>query len=255
MTLDPALTALAAEVEDDSSWPRPLCPLCGVGHLQFGKPQEVESPLSRDMRSHEAWDPDWIFGTFSVTAECGNSNCRQIVHAVGTSRVNVASNLVDEYRYSTYYRVSYLNPPLVLMRLPKTAPNEVSDGIERASALLFTDPGFTATAVRATVERFMTSEGVSAERPGGGFRNLHARIEDWRSQGDSTRAGVAELLLAVKWIGNAGSHEVTQLTVKDVLDGVEILDEAFHRLWVGPAIDARAQDINSAKGPRRSSPI
>lgn len=255
MTLDPALTDLAAEVEDGSSWPRPLCPHCGVGHLQFGEPQEVESPLSRDMRDHEAWDPDWISGTFAVTAECGNSNCRQVVHAVGNSRVTVASNLVDEYRYSTYYRVTYLNPPLTLMRLPKTVPHEVRDGIDRASALVFADPGFTATAVRAAVERLMTSEGVSAERPRGGFINLHARIEDWRSKGDSTRAGVAELLLAVKWIGNAGSHEVTQLTVKDVLDGIEILNEAFHRLWVGPVIDARARHINAAKGPHRSSPI
>ena len=39
--------------------------------------------------------------------------------------------------------------------------------------------------------------------------------------------------------------------VKEVLDGVEILDEAFHRLFIGPDIDARAQAINTAKGPHR----
>lgn len=252
MSLDPALTNFTTEIEGDARWPRPLCPVCQAGHLQFGEPDQTESPMSRSLRGHEAWEPEWINGTFMVAAECGNEQCRQTVRAVGAYRVDYASQMDDALQYSVYFRVTYFNPPLVLMRVPMAAPEEVRDGIERASAVIFADPGLAATAVRAAVERFLTTEGFPAHLPGGGFKSLDKRIRAWRRP-DPTRAKVADLLLAVKWIGNAGAHEVAGLTAKDVLDGVEILNEAFHRLWVGPDIDARAQAINAAKGPHRPS--
>lgn len=53
----------------------------------------------------------------------------------------------------------------------------------------------------------------------------------------------------MKWIGNAGTHSLSTLTVAEVLKGVEILDEAFHAQFVGPDIDARAKAVNEARGP------
>lgn len=251
MVFDRALATLARGIEGGSKWPRPLCPTCQEGYIRFAEPEEVESPLSVEAREHEAWEPEWIFGTFAAAAECENGECRQKVHGVGNFTINTASNVggYDDLQYSVYFKVAYLSPPLVLMRLPESSPVEVRLGVDRASALLFADPGLAATALRAAVERFLTTEGIPAERPSGRFKTLDDRIREWKD-GDSSRSGVADLLLAVKWIGNAGTHEVADLSVKDVLDGLAILDEAFHRLFVGPDIDARAQAINADKGPR-----
>ena len=55
----------------------------------------------------------------------------------------------------------------------------------------------------------------------------------------------------MKWLGNVGTHEDSDLTTAEVLDGAILLDEAFHRLYTGPDIDARAQTINTAEGPNR----
>lgn len=120
----------------------------------------------------------------------------------------------------------------------------------RASRVLFADPGLAATALRATVERFLSSEGISTTRSTGQFRNVHEHIKEWRDA-DSNRPSVADLLFAVKWLGNAGTHEDSDLTTIEVLDGARVLNEAFHRLFTGPDIDAHAQAINAAKGPSR----
>jgi len=259
MPLDRGLIEFASAVENADCFPRPLCPVCQAGHLRFAAPSTTENAESNRAQSHEAWEPEWVFGTFIATAECENDKCKQKVHAMGTYRVGPARtsrahhedySMNYDSQYSTFYTTTSLSPPLVLMRLPESAPEEVRKGVERASAVLLLDPGLAGTALRAAVERLLTTEGIPAERANGGFKSLDERIRDWK-RASPNRANVADLLLAVKWIGNAGSHEVSDVSVKEVLDGVEILDEAFHRLFVGPDIDARAQAINLVKGPKR----
>ena len=117
--------------------------------------------------------------------------------------------------------------------------------------MLFADPGLAATALRATVERFLTSENISAIDEKGRFRSVHKRIEEWRDASES-RIPIAELLFAVKWIGNAGTHEVSDLTIAEVLEGAEVLNEAFHKLFTAASIEEYARSVNAAKGPSRS---
>ncbi len=254
MSRDPALTRLGSPIESGTQWPRPACATCREGHLRFGEPKEIENAQSARMRHEEYWEPEFIFGTFRVDAHCENSDCRQIVVAVGTYAIEYASDLSidDDHQspYSTYYRVEYLTPSLPLIRVPDGTPQEVQEGVLRASRLLFADPGSAATALRATVERYLTSEGIPGV-DGSRFLNLATRIEKWKIAAPG-RDKVSELLTAIRWIGNAGTHEISDLTVKDVLEGIEFLDEAFHALFVGPDIDARAQAINVAKGPSRT---
>lgn len=189
---------------------------------------------------------------FSATATCENPACGQPVVAVGTYLVNYAEKRHgDSYQgadYSKFYKVQQVTPPIPLIRLPTSTPVPVQDGVNRASNVLFADPGLAATALRLVVEQFLTSEGVPDKRLTGGFISADERIKTWK-QGAADRGRVAGLLLAAKWIGNAGTHSLSTLSVKEVLDGVEFLDEAFHALFVGPDIETRAKAINAARGP------
>ncbi|HIW30123.1 MAG TPA: DUF4145 domain-containing protein [Candidatus Luteococcus avicola] len=256
MAVDPALSELARPIEDGQPWPRPACPKCQTGYIGFSTPTEDEGHDSASARDHPAFEPEWISGTFVVRGQCENPECRQAVHGTGDYRVDYSrrSNREDfEYQgiaYSSYYTVTHVYPPMLMMPIPKSAPDEVREGVLRASRVLFADPGLAATALRATVERFLTSEGISATRPTGQFRNAHERIEEWRDA-DPDRPAVADLFFAVKWLGNVGTHEDSDLTAMEVLDGARVLDEAFHRLFTGPDIDAQARTINAAKGPSR----
>lgn len=251
MPLDPSLVALAKPIE---SWPRPLCTSCRNGHIEFASPTQDESHDSVVAHNDPHWDPEWTTGTFVVRGQCSNSECQQAVHGTGDYWVGRSETSEDEDTgipdLCILYAITTLYPPLLMMPIPKTAPDQVREAVLRASRVLFTDPGLAATALRATVERFLTSQGISTTRPNGKFRNAHERIDEWKGN-DPTHPAVANLFYAVKWLGNAGTHEDSDLTTAEVLEGADMLNEAFHRLFTGPDIDARAQIINTEKGPLR----
>lgn len=76
---------------------------------------------------------------------------------------------------------------------------------------------------------------------------LHARIEEYRKKDP----GLGDSLLAVKWLGNAGSHAtLTRNDVFDALDMVEhVLDEVFTQR--AKTVAKLAKKINKARGPAR----
>ncbi|MER7609748.1 DUF4145 domain-containing protein [Nocardioides sp. NPDC127503] len=257
MSVDPALRTLAQVIESEQPWPRPRCPSCDAGHIRFDQPVDAESHASASSRDHPAFEPEWIRGTFALLGACENPDCRQTVHGTGDytvdySKKSAPDNPWEQHgpAYSAYYQLTHLHPPMLLMPIPASAPEVTQEAVRRASRVLFADPGLAATALRAAVERFMSAEGIAATWPSGKFRSAHSRIKEW-GEADPNRDRVANLLFAVKWLGNAGTHEDSDLTVSEVLDGAGLLDEAFHRLYTGPDIDARAQNINTAEGPHR----
>src|SRR5699024_3724026 len=209
---------------------------------------------SASARNDVDFDPEWISGTFVIRGQCENSDCQQAVHGTGNYHVAYSQKYIkDEYwgpSYSEFYSVTHMHPPMMLMSVPQSAPDEVREGVQRASRVLFTDPGLAATALRATVERFLSAEGIPTTRSDGRFRPAHERITEW-SNAESNRQPVADLFFAVKWLENAGTHEDSNLSAIEVCDGARALGEAFHRLFTGPDIDAYARTINAAKGPSR----
>lgn len=58
---------------------------------------------------------------------------------------------------------------------------------------------------------------------------VHGRIELFRKASPKNR-DVADALLAVKWIGNDGSHGA-ELTLLEVLDGADVLGLAVRSLY------------------------
>lgn len=255
MAVDLALFDFAKPIESGQPWPRPACPSCTTGYIGFSEPPtEDESHASG--RKDPGFEPEWISGTFVVRGQCENPECQQAVYGSGDYTVDYSQKSHNaEWQglsYSSYYTVAHLHPYILMMPIPKSAPSEVREAVRRASRVLFADPGLAATALRATVERFLTSEGIPATESNGRFRNVHVRINQWRDA-DQTRPAVADLFFAVKWLGNAGTHEDSDLTTIEVLDGARVLDEAFHRLFTGPDIEAHARTINAARGPFRQS--
>lgn len=252
MSVHCAVAALAAPVESGRPWPRPLCPSCQTGYIGFSEPVEEVNHNCVVERDSPAFDPRWVSGTFTIHGQCENPMCRQVVHGAGDYHVDYwdQADCDESYGpcYSSYYTVKYLHPPILIMPVPQSAPDQVRDGILRASRVIFADPGLSATALRATVERFLTAEGICATRENGKFRSTQERIDEWAGSGPD-RQPVAGLFSAVKWIGNAGTHEGAVLTTGEVLEGAGMLEEAFHRLFRGSGIEARAHTINTAKGP------
>lgn len=246
--MDPALFELAKTLESGQPWPRPVCPKCQTGHVGFSAP--IQHPNFMSPEEQEHMDPEWITGTFTTHGQCENPECQQVVHGTGDYSVGISQKswVEDDEYYSAYYTLRHVHPPILMMTAPKAATDEVKHAIARASRVLFVDPGLAATALRATVEVFLTSQDIASTEANGAFRSAHDRIREW-GETDPSRPQLADLFFAVKWLGNAGTHEVSDLTAVQVLDGARVLDEAFHRLFTAPDIDAHAQAINAGKGP------
>lgn len=217
------------------SWPRLPCGECATGELQLGTPSEID--VSARYRDHEAWEPEWITGHFSVQAECSNRECRSIALVAGKMKVDANVNEHGHWygQYATFYELRYCEPPLRLLTIPDKTPDDVRRAIVSASRVIWVDPSSAANRLRAAIEYLLTDLGVPK------LRSTHKRIERLAS----TRQDVATVLEAVKWIGNSGSHSGA-MPLKDVLEGVALLERALHIVYDDTAdqLDQLAREIN-----------
>jgi hypothetical protein len=105
-------------------------------------------------------------------------------------------------------------------------------------------------ALRGCVEVILTRRGVPRTTVSKGKRHrlfLHDRIELFQRRD----AEVGAALMAVKWIGNEGSH-AGALTPADVLDALEVIEDVLERFWGDKrrTLARLITKINQKRGPR-----
>lgn len=142
-------------------------------------------------------------------------------------------------QFGSIFQLRYVNPVLPLFDIPPATPTKIRDCILSASEIIWVSPSSAANRLRFAVEEVLTAEKVPP------LKNTHARIEIYSKY----KAELADALMAVKWIGNLGSHDDV-LTTQDVFDGVEILSHVVTALYgtEADALAARIKAINDAKG-------
>ncbi|MFD5901035.1 DUF4145 domain-containing protein [Streptomyces microflavus] len=145
----------------------------------------------------------------------------------------------------------FFMPELPLMQSFGGCPQQVQERIEAASPILWVDPSSAANRLRSAIEALMDHEGIPRRWSTNGKKydiNLHKRIERFKKE-KKDFAKVADLLLAVKWIGNVGSHG-SVIRIHDVLDAIEILDRVIQQLYDTSAAmtEKKAEDIIARKG-------
>jgi hypothetical protein len=100
--------------------------------------------------------------------------------------------------------------------------------------------------MRVAVEDLLTSLGVARFTRTSPRKKivLHERIARFAKANEA----VAEILEAVKWIGNQGTHEDT-LTVDNVLDGADMFAHALNRVFDAEtkALERKVRAVNAKK--------
>lgn len=210
-----------------------------------------ESGRSLILRDEIDWEPDWQFGALAGVLSCNNSECGETVAVAGSWRVGDAPSPHEQY--GEQFFVKYLDPPLHLIEVPTATPSATKGAVEDASRLILINPSAAANRLRQGLEALMDAKKVNKTRsskPKNGKSrriglSLHDRIESFRAQ----NAEVADLLEAVKWIGNDGSHE-SELSVEEVMIGARILELALRLLYEtrSPMMDRQVKEIIRRKG-------
>ena len=246
--MDIGLRTLAERIEE-GKWPALSCPEC-AGSLIVEKVEDIESRNSKNARDEEGWEPEWIQGRFVATARC--HLCGEPVVLTGPYEVDLALMPNGQWfgEYARFYRVAATSPGLRLATVPPSTPVQVEGSFKEAAGALWSSPASAANCLRRGVEALLDAKRVRKTQTTKGRRSrltTHTRIEILKD----SQSKVAEALMAVKWIGNEGSHAQT-LTVQNVLDGAEILEWAVDLAFSSREVQLkrRITQVNRAKGAR-----
>ncbi|MEU8453736.1 DUF4145 domain-containing protein [Streptomyces griseoaurantiacus] len=243
-------------------WPRLLCPRCERGTLQAKSADSVVKVEAADSaselwRNHEAWEPDWIYGYFHGALHCSETKCDEPTIVTGEYTLDAIPDDDWGIDYEERLRLRFSIPGLRIMKMPQKCPEPVQARIQEAANLLWSDPASAANRLRSAIEELLTAQKIPRTKlvPKGATQpkrrkrlSAHERIIMLKAR----EPDAANLLEAVKWIGNSGSHEGTAQS-EDVLDGVTLLERALHDLYDdrGKELARIAKQINARKGPVR----
>jgi len=211
--------------------------------------ETAASKLAHD--THEEWEPDWIEGYFVAELRCRSRKCGEVHVVAGDHRVS-GDYENDEYnnRFISEFRLRWASPPLPILDIPTRTPTSVSEAITAATAIVWADPDSAANRLRVAVEDLLTSFKVARWTSTKGKKrrlvSTHERIERFRQ----IKPEAAEALMAVKWIGNDGSHN-SGLSAEDVLEGIELFGFAL-RLLFDESDRLRAKRIAEINRKKRS---
>ncbi|MDT0115915.1 DUF4145 domain-containing protein [Microbacterium sp. PRF11] len=235
-----------------SEWPKVRCSECVEGALSFERYEVLGDPESVEherlfKRGEVGWEEE--SGTFVGSLKCDNHDCGRLVAMAGDWDSVWGTN-PDDGNDTLFerFRVRYLNPAPPLLLTPKKTPVEVVTAINTASAVVWISPDSAATQLRLGVEELLTALKVKRTTIKKGKRrrvSAHDRVEILKA----SRPDVAETLMAVKWIGNSGTHS-SGMSIADVAKGAKILEHALRQLYdtSEAALIAEARAINKRRG-------
>lgn len=243
------------KIDDSSLW---LCPTCSHGHLVIDSDSffSEETSISKEAKDYHEWEPEWVSYVYSCIFKCSNKSCNEVVassgHGFNAFDIEVNSEGYEEQVYNSYYQPNYFHPPLKLIDLSKNIPEEIEQKLMKSFELFFCSPSSSANHARSAVEFVLTSLGVQRYVNKNGKRiklPLHQRVEKLPKK----YSDYQELLMAIKWLGNSGSHSEHEMTKNDVIELYEILEHVLSELFDNKTekLKAKAKQINKDKGIKK----
>ena len=248
-------------------WPILPCPSCKVGSLSIVENtiSKEETASSKAAHGHDAWEPDWIIKRFMAVLTCANPSCGDKVFVCGEITTEWLQYYTPEGETDTevyeYYVPHFFEPAPPVFPIPGECPEEIRDELKKAFALIWSDVGSGGNRLRVAIEALMNERKIEKKakiKKGQNKRQfrrltLYERIKRFAVEHENA----ATQLMAIKWLGDTGSHAALDvLTHDDLLDAFEHFEYALDLVYVKKdiALVKRAKDIIKKKGPVRAKP-
>ena len=230
MSIDRNIWILPFAKERFPPWP---CPHCNGGKFLLNRDtfRLEEAIESIQHRNHDAWEPEWIHGLFTAHLHCSNPNCREKAVVCGSYRVS--GWLDPNTRQPDFEEVlepDFICPSPDLFIIPKACPEDIKLEIRKAFSLYWSDLDAAGNRVRIVVELLLDHLKVRKRerKKNGKYQplSLHDRILEYHPKNPH----IGEQLLAIKWLGNVGSHG-NGLSKDDLIDDFEMIQFVFEELF------------------------
>jgi len=247
---------------DRDNIPEWTCPRCHRGFLELEQDKFYFYETKESLETQEQSDfylPECIEYRFIGTLKCNNKKCAEKVLFCGIGGIEEVIQQYDEISGKLllheldigvfdYFFPTYFNPPIEIFPIPLNCPIHIINVIKKAFLLYWCDTSSCGNKIRIIVEFILDYLKIKKrEKKGASYKplSLHDRILIFRP----TNPDVGELLLAMKWIGNIGSH-TNKLKREDLLTDFELLQFVINEIFVNDRkrLKKIAQKIIKSKG-------
>lgn len=245
--------------EDDIPFNCPECnkPTLSLDETTWLQKEQVSSVLEREQ--NDFYEVEWVKYTYTGTLKCLNPKCGEIVITSGSGSVveEYTDYCLDEDGYPVPYEREYRDiffpkyfyPTLSFFNIPNGTPEDIKSTIIEAFSLTPNSPSAAANKIRVAVEILATEFGVLSKRPNGSFIPLDQRIRNITNHGNRLYEH-KDLMLAIKYIGNAGSHEEDVISLDELFDSFQIIEELLKSLYAEKnMVREIVKIINDTKAP------
>ncbi|MPY24530.1 DUF4145 domain-containing protein [Shewanella sp. YLB-07] len=208
------------------------CPTCQKGLLEVSGSLKLEEQADTlHSHDHPEYSHEWVSFTVQGALKCNNRRCLEHVMMVGNGSVDL-EQYYDERgqtqgEYHTYCEPKYFQPHLKIFNIPEYVPQNIAAMLDKSFALFFCDSDSCGNRIRACVEVLLEEVGIPKLNEKQKFVSLDSRIKQLAEKDDEVKV----LLLAIKWLGNIGTHGADDLSRKDTLDAYKIMQRVFEFLF------------------------
>ncbi|WP_024555002.1 DUF4145 domain-containing protein (plasmid) [Franconibacter helveticus 513] len=225
-----AVQKISAEFYENKQvdWP---CPECHQQTLKIIPETFWEKDTSETRRVlQEDWfEPEMIEKVFVCMAECSRQDCSEVVACTGLARVNEGYDPEAGVEYYKSYRPVNFFPPLHPIVLTGNCPVEIQEPLIGSFYVYLSQPGSAANLIRIAVEQLLTAIGIPYKNEKDKRIVLHDRLENLSGKYEEYK----KPLMAIKFLGNAGSHMHDSVSVADIEDAFEIMEYVTNDLFSG----------------------
>lgn len=221
-----------------------VCPTCQDSVLHIIPEQLIDDDtgLTKASYDEEWFDPELIRFTFGGILTCSNPKCKETVSILGKGGVE------RDYdgEFYRYYEPLFFHPPLKFFAAPEETPDKVKKALDTSFSFAFSNRSAAANQIRIALECLLNHLGVEQFNEKDEPISLHRRInllEDEYSK-------IKEICIAIKWLGNSGSHCDEEMTMDNIFDGYEMMSLVLEMLYDDrhERIAILAKQINDKKG-------
>lgn len=214
-----------------SEFPAYPCPRCEATLLPVDKKldyqQSAESAICEKIIGPDA---DYFCGVFSLLLRCSMPKCAEVVFCSGSFTFMDEGDAQDGPSYVPALRPEFFTPSIRIFSPPKDLPEKVSKPLLDAFSLFWNNPSASGNSLRISIEGLLDYRCVKKWTLNSKGKeealSLHARILEFKKQ----KPELAEKLLAIKWIGNGGSH-LSGLELKDMVVAFRLMEHVLDELF------------------------
>jgi hypothetical protein len=193
--------------------------------------------------------PEYIGGVFSLLLRCASTNCGENVFCIGTYHLTEYAAPPDPSpNYVPAIKPQFFTPTIRIFPISKDLPEKIAKPLLDSFSLFWSNPSAAGNALRVAIEALMDYRCVKKwikDKHGKEVSlSLHNRILEFKK----TNPELGDKLLALKWLGNGGSH-LSGLATKDMVDAYRLMEFVLDQLFnkTHEELDQLTKKINKRK--------